>query len=163
MNHMMELKPCSPAPMSMASQVRVATIAFPVTRLLAEQLGQGTRYQSIQLNNNAIKDNGHGGKAMSYRIDGSALPGVMTPLEFYYMVFGGNLTKEEVMQALKQRKSILDIMRFEERSHSKMLDKEDREKLQQYTSSIRDIELEISRERVGRCSLPQSNSWQTSI
>ena len=84
---------------------------------------------------------------MSYRIDGSALPGVKSPLDFYYMVFGGNLTKEEVMQALKQRKSILDIMRFEEKSHSKMLDKEDREKLQQYTSSIRDIELEITREK----------------
>ena len=124
-------------------------------QVAAEQLGPGTRYQSIQLNNNAIKDNGHGGKAMSYRIDGSALPGVMTPLEFYYMVFGGNLTKEEVMQALKKRKSILDIMRFEERTHSKMLDKEDREKLQQYTSSIRDIELEITREE-GKCPYPKA-------
>ena len=116
-------------------------------QVAAKQIGSGTRYQSIQLNTRSDKGNGHGGVAMSYRIDGSALPGVSSPLDFYYMVFGGNLTKEEVAEALKKRKSVLDIMRFEESSHRRLLDKEDRQKLEEYTTSIRDIELEITREK----------------
>ena len=117
-------------------------------QVAASQLGKETRYESLQLN--CLKEdtgNGHGGVAMSYREDGSPMPGYDSPLEVYYRLFGGNAGKEEVLQTLKQRRSVFDILEFESSSTKRILGKEDREKLEEYTTSIRDIETSLSRER----------------
>ena len=116
-------------------------------QVAAAHLGQETRYQSLQLNcENGDSGNGHGGVAMSYREDGSPLPGFASPLEVYFKVFGGNVSREEMLHALKQRRSIFDILEFEGSSTKRLLTHDDREKLEDYTTSIRDIELSLSRE-----------------
>lgn len=116
-------------------------------QVAATQLGQATRYESLQLNcENDDSGNGHGGVAMSYRQDGSPLPGLASPLEVYFRIFGGNVSREELLHTLKQRRSIFDILEFEGNSAKRQLSKNDREKLEEYTTSIRDIELSISRE-----------------
>ena len=110
-------------------------------------LGQKTRYESMQFNcQNKDADNGHGGVAISYRADGSPLPGLKSPLEAYHKIFGGNISRDEQLQVLKDRRSILDLMSFESNGSKKLLNKEDREKLDEYTTSIRDIELALTRE-----------------
>ena len=116
-------------------------------QIAAAQLGNKTRYQSLQLN--CIRedaDNGHGGIAISYRQDGSAMPGHDSPLEVYFKVFGGNFGKKELLETLKQRRSIFDILDFENSSTRRILGRADREKLEEYTTSIRDVELALSRE-----------------
>jgi hypothetical protein len=116
-------------------------------QVAAAHLGKDTRYQSLQLNcPRSDTGNGHGGVAISYREDGSPLTGFDSPLEVYQRLFGGNVSKEEVLHTLKQRKSIFDILEFESSSTKRILDRDDREKLEEYTTSIRDIELTISRE-----------------
>jgi len=116
-------------------------------QVAAAHLGQETRYQSLQLNcENGDSGNGHGGVAMSYREDGSPLPGFASPLEVYFKVFGGNVSREEMLHTLKQRRSIFDILEFEGSSTKRLLTHDDREKLEDYTTSIRDIELSLSRE-----------------
>ena len=116
-------------------------------QVAAAHLGKDTRYQSLQLNcPKSDTGNGHGGVAISYREDGSPLTGFDSPLEVYQRLFGGNVSKEEVLNTLKQRKSIFDILEFESSSTKRILDRDDREKLEEYTTSIRDIELTISRE-----------------
>ncbi|MDG1671302.1 MAG: DUF1552 domain-containing protein, partial [Akkermansiaceae bacterium] len=116
-------------------------------QVAAAQLGKETRYESLQLNcENGDSGNGHGGVAMSYREDGSPLPGLAAPLEVYFKIFGGNVSREEMLHTLKQRRSIFDILEFEGSSTKRLLSKEDREKLEEYTTSIRDIELSLSRE-----------------
>ena len=116
-------------------------------QVAAAHLGQETRYQSLQLNcENGDSGNGHGGVAMSYREDGSPLPGFASPLEVYFKVFGGNVSREEMLHTLKQRRSIFDILEFEGSSTKRLLTHDDREKLEDYTTSIRDIELALSRE-----------------
>jgi hypothetical protein len=116
-------------------------------QVAAAHLGKDTRYQSLQLNcPRSDTGNGHGGVAISYREDGSPLTGLDSPLEVYQRLFGGNVSKEEVLHTLKQRKSIFDILEFESSSTKRILDRDDREKLEEYTTSIRDIELTISRE-----------------
>ena len=116
-------------------------------QVAAAQLGKETRYESLQLNcANNDSGNGHGGVAMSYRGDGSPLPGLASPLEVFFKVFGGNMSREEMLNTLKQRRSILDILEFEGNSTKRVLSKDDREKLEEYTTSIRDIELSLSRE-----------------
>lgn len=117
-------------------------------QVAAAHLGKTTRYQSLQLNcPKEDTGNGHGGVAMSYREDGSPMPGYDSPLEVYYRLFGGNTPKKEVLQTLKQRRSILDILEFESSSTKRLLSKADREKLEEYTTSIRDIETSLTRER----------------
>ncbi|MDA8041673.1 MAG: DUF1552 domain-containing protein [Pirellulales bacterium] len=116
-------------------------------QVAAAHLGQETRYQSLQLNcENGDSGNGHGGVAMSYREDGSPLPGFASPLEVYFKVFGGNVCREEMLHTLKQRRSIFDILELEGSSTKRLLTHDDREKLEDYTTSIRDIELSLSRE-----------------
>ena len=116
-------------------------------QVAAAHLGQETRYQSLQLNcENGDSGNGHGGVAMSYREDGSPLPGFASPLEVYFKVFGGNVSREEMLHTLKQRRSIFDILEFEGSSTKRLLTHDDREKLEDYTTSIRDIEISLSRE-----------------
>jgi hypothetical protein len=116
-------------------------------QVAAAQLGKDTRYQSLQLNcPKTDTGNGHGGVAMSYREDGSPMPGYDSPLEVYHKLFGGNVSKEELLETLKQRKSIFDILEFESGSTKRILDRDDRAKLDEYTTSIRDIERNISRE-----------------
>jgi hypothetical protein len=75
------------------------------------------------------------------------MPGYDSPLEVYYRLFGGNTPKKEVLQTLKQRRSILDILEFESSFTKRLLSKADREKLEEYTTSIRDIETSLTRER----------------
>ena len=116
-------------------------------QVAAAHLGKDTRYKSLQLNcPKSDTGNGHGGVAISYREDGSPLTGFDSPLEVYQRLFGGNVSKEELLDALKQRKSIFDILEFESSSTKRILDRDDREKLEEYTTSIRDIERTISRE-----------------
>ena len=116
-------------------------------QVAAAHLGQETRYQSLQLNcENGDSGNGHGGVAMSYREDGSPLPGFASPLEVYFKVFGGNVSRKEMLHTLKQRRSIFDILEFEGSSTKRLLTHDDREKLEDYTTSIRDIELALIRE-----------------
>jgi hypothetical protein len=116
-------------------------------QVAAAHLGQETRYQSLQLNcENGDSGNGHGGVAMSYREDGSPLPGFASPLEVYFKVFGGNVSREEMLHTLRQRRSIFDILEFEGSLTKRLLAHDDREKLEDYTTSIRDIELSLSRE-----------------
>ena len=116
-------------------------------QVAAAHIGQDTRYQSLQLNcPKTDTGNGHGGVAISYREDGSPMPGFDSPLEVYYRLFGGNVPKEELLNTLKQRKSIFDILGFESSSTKRILARGDREKLEEYTTSIRDIEMTITRE-----------------
>ncbi len=116
-------------------------------QVAAAHLGEGTRYQSLQLNCPPTDTgNGHGGVAMSYRVDGSPLPGLHSPLEVYHKLFGGNVGKDVVLTMLRQRRSIFDILEFESRSTKRVLSKDDRHKLEEYTASIREIESSISRQ-----------------
>ena len=116
-------------------------------QVAAAQLGKKTRYKSLQLNcENGDSGNGHGSVAMSYHADGSPLPGFASPLEVYFKIFGGNVSREEMLRTLKQRRSIFDLLEFEGSSTKRILSKEDREKLEEYTTSIRDIELSLTRE-----------------
>jgi hypothetical protein len=116
-------------------------------QVAAGLLGKSTRYESLQLNCRKKDDgNGHGGVALSYRADGSPLAGLESPLELYYKIYGGNISRAEHMQILKDRRSILDIMRLENNSAKRILSKDDFEKLDEYSSSLRDVEKAISRE-----------------
>ena len=129
-------------------------------QVAAAQLGQDTRYRSLQLNSpKSDCGNGHGGVAMSYRSDGSPLNGHTSPLQTYQMIFGGGISKEELLNSLKQRRSVFDIMKFEGSSSKRLLSKQDREKLEEYTTSVRDLEIALSREETWM-DVPYPNSTQ---
>ena len=117
-------------------------------QVAAEHLGQSTRYESMQLNVRPKEDgNGHGGVAVSYRKDGSPLIGLRTPLEVYHALFGGGLSQQQQLELLKKERSVFDILKIDTANTKRRLSHEDQQKLEEYTSSVRDIELAISRQQ----------------
>ena len=117
-------------------------------QVAAEHLGKDTRYESMQLNVRPKEDgNGHGGVAVSYRKDDSPLIGQRTPLEVYHALFGGGMSKKQQLAMLKKERSIFDLLKIDTADTKRRLSKSDQEKLEEYTTSVRDIELAISRQQ----------------
>ena len=56
------------------------------------------------------------------------------------------MSKEAQLNLIKKRQSVLDIMNIESSSSKAQLSREDRNKLEEYTTSLRDIELNLQRE-----------------
>ncbi|MDD7985219.1 DUF1552 domain-containing protein [Lentisphaera marina] len=89
---------------------------------------------------------GHGGKAMSYGEDGSPLPGLRSPLDVYHSLFGGGLSKQEQLQRLRREQSIFDLLKIDSTATKRTLSKDDREKLEEYSTGVREIEKSLSRQ-----------------
>ncbi|MEO0416235.1 MAG: DUF1552 domain-containing protein [Verrucomicrobiota bacterium] len=92
-------------------------------------------------------DGGWGpGHSLSWNARGDALPAITSPLDLYHALFGGgSVTKEEQIYRLKQKKSMMDSLLDDIKRLNQRLIPEDREKMDQYVSSIRQIELDIAR------------------
>lgn len=114
--------------------------------LAAMHLGQHTRYSSITLNNSE-NNNGHGGVAISYKMDGHPITGYHNPLEVYRLIFGGGISQSEQLHLLNKKKSILDIMQVSAIHNKAYLSQNDRQKLEEYFHSVRDIELSLQHEK----------------
>ncbi|MEM1295317.1 MAG: DUF1552 domain-containing protein [Verrucomicrobiota bacterium] len=115
-------------------------------QVAAAHLGADTRYESLQLDTQDKGGEGHAGTAMSFRQDGSAIPGHQKPLAVYHKLFGGNISKEEQLHLLENRKSIFDVLNYDSSSIKRTLSREDAEKLDEYMTSVRDVETALSRE-----------------
>ena len=82
---------------------------------------------------------------MSYREDGSPLTGFDSPLEVYQRLFEVTFPRKKYSMPSNNERAYL-TSQFESSSTKRILDRDDREKLEEYTTSIRDIERTISRE-----------------
>ena len=119
-------------------------------QVAAKEFGQAYRYPSIVLSSPKSAGTGDGGwgpgHSLSWNERGDAIPAITTPIDLYFALFGGGgLSKEEQVYRLKQKKSMMDELLGDIKNLNKKLIKEDREKMEQYISSIRQIELDIVR------------------
>ena len=78
---------------------------------------------------------------------GKPIPGFNSPLQLFQTLFAqkGDSSKE-LLERLKKKKSILDIVMTDEASMKRKLSKRDREKLGEYTQGIRQIEKGLQRQ-----------------
>lgn len=103
-----------------------------------EHLGQQTRFPTLNLGVNIDKAN----RSLSWTRDGVLLPTEDKPSELFRRMFvqGNPDEVERQLQRLEERGSILDTVSDDLRGFQRKLGRDDRERLDQYLTSVRELE-----------------------
>ncbi|MDF1814941.1 MAG: DUF1552 domain-containing protein [Verrucomicrobiales bacterium] len=115
-----------------------AKLSISIDQLIAEKTAPLTRFSSLQLSNT--------GRTLSYNADGIALPAERKPGEVFSRLFvdpEGGIEKER--RALKLTGSVLDAVLDEAKTLKKAIGSEDRTRLDQYLTSVREVEIRTER------------------
>lgn len=104
----------------------------------AEQLGRQTRFSTLNLGVNIDKAN----RSLSWTRDGVLLPAEDSPARLFQKMFiqGSEAKIEQRLHQLKRRGSILDAVSESAQKFGKNLGRNDRARLDQYYTSIRELE-----------------------
>ena len=127
---------------------RKFTNSISIDQVIAQKIGQDTRFSSLSLSGENEGNSGHGpGLSLSWSDKGHPIPGIKNPLELYHELFGQSKeSNAEREYRLSQKRSILDAVVTDLRFAKRKLSKTDQDKLEDYLQSIRQIEQTISRE-----------------
>ena len=117
-------------------------------QVVAGRFGAETRFASLQLNSSDNKDSGHGpGESLAWNKQGKSLAGIDSPLKLYRKLFGTDeLSLEAQQRMLADQRSILDSVLVEAKGINAQVCAEDRNKLNEYLESIREIELRLAKD-----------------
>jgi len=110
-------------------------------QLIAKQTGAATRFPSLTL--------GTRGRSLSWTANGVPLPAETSPSKLYQQLFTQG-TEQEIKEQVKQLekgKSVLDVVQGEAKALERNLGYRDREKLDEYLGSIRDLETRLEQNR----------------
>lgn len=114
---------------------------------LAEQVGSETRFPSLTVGS---EGGIHGGCQLSWTRSGVRVPPITNPAALFDRLFSSESPqrRKEMVQENGLQGSILDAINEEAKGLSKRVNREDREKLDEYFTSIRDVEkrLELRRQ-----------------
>lgn len=125
--------------------------AFSCDQVAAKTIGKDNRFPSLVLTAREPvpgQGAGHGsGSSLSADAQGRSIPGIPTPLHLYRTLFAqkGD-SPEQLLDRLDNRQSILDLVRIDGSSIRGSLAREDQVKLDEYFTSIREIELGLQRQ-----------------
>jgi len=128
-------------------------------QVAAEEFGSHTRFTSLQLTSKDADQSGHGpGLSLAWNRQGKPIAGVDTPLAVYEKLFGDEKTPLiERRRMLEEQRSVLDAVLGQAKAIDKTLSKRDRDKLDEYFQSIREIETRLAKEE-SWMSLPKPQS-----
>ena len=115
--------------------------SISLDQFAAEQLGRRTRFPTLNLGVNIDKAN----RSLSWTRDGALLPAEDSAASLFKKMFVQG-TKAEITQRLdqlKRRKSILDAVAHSTRQLNRGLGANDRARLEQYFTSIRELEQQL--------------------
>ena len=117
-------------------------------QIAAEQFGRHTRFTSLQLTSKDAEQSGHGpGLSLAWNRQGKPIAGIDTPLAAYDKIFGDEKTPlADRERMLKQRRSVLDAVCTQAKAIDRTLSKGDKDKLDEYFQSIREIETRLGKE-----------------
>lgn len=108
-------------------------------QLAAETLGVKTRYSSLEIS-------GRGNNFMSRDRSGKPVPGHSDPLALYHHLFSdGTVSLDERRYMIRKERSIMDAFRDQSRSLENKISRADKEKLDEYFTSIRQIEKDLTK------------------
>jgi hypothetical protein len=117
-------------------------------QVAAEEFGKHTRFTSLQLTSKDAEQSGHGpGLSLAWNRQGKPIAGVDTPLAVYEKLFGDEKTPlADRQRLLKEQRSVLDAVLAQAKAIDKTLSKRDKDKLDEYFQSIREIETRLAKE-----------------
>lgn len=110
-----------------------------IDQFIADEVGTQTRFPSLTVGS---EGGIHGGCQMSWTKSGVRVPPITGPAELFDRLFVTESKKRRAQQVKENslQASILDSIREEAGSLSKRVNQEDKTKLDEYFSSIRDVE-----------------------
>ena len=112
---------------------------------LAEAVGTDTRFESIQMC--GTPSSGFGSpQTVSYSREGVALEAEWRPGHVFDALFGDHRDVEKKRAFHAQQRSILDLLRDDLKTLDRKLDATDRQKLDEYVTSVRGIEKRLERD-----------------
>jgi hypothetical protein len=109
----------------------------------AETVGGATRFPSLTIGS---EDGLHGGCMMCWTRAGTRVPPIPTPRELFRKLFVTDNSNDQARTAdrLRLQGSILDAVQGDAKSLERRLDRRDREKLDEYLTSVRDVEHQLA-------------------
>jgi hypothetical protein len=112
----------------------------------AETMGGATRFPSLTLGS---EEGIHGGCLMSWTRSGTRVPPISTPRELFRTLFVSDdaASLATSMDRLDLKGSILDSIHGDAKSLERHLGQRDKEKLEEYFTSVRDVEKQIELHR----------------
>ncbi len=117
-------------------------------QVVAGQLGQETRFSSIQLDSTDGKTSGHGpGLSLAWDKRGKPISGYNDPVKTFHKLFSAeDLPLEQRQAAISEKRSVLDAVLTEAKRVQQGLSKNDNNKLDEYFQGIRDIETRLGKD-----------------
>ena len=117
-------------------------------QVAARQLGQDTRFASMQLDSSDGSASGHGpGLSLAWDQRGKPVAGFNNPLQVFHKLFSAdNLPFAQRQAAIAEKRSVLDAVLTEARRVQRGLSKTDNDKLDEYFQGIRDIETRLGKD-----------------
>ena len=117
-------------------------------QVVAEQLGQQTRFTSIQLDSSDGSQSGHGpGASLAWDKRGKPVAGYNDPLKTFHKLFSAeDLPLVQRQAAIDEKRSVLDAVLTEANRVQRGLSRNDNNKLDEYFQGIRDIETRLGKD-----------------
>ncbi|MEO1523795.1 MAG: DUF1552 domain-containing protein [Planctomycetota bacterium] len=117
-----------------------------IDQFIADEVGRQTRFPSITVGS---EGGIHGGCQLSWTKSGVRVPPITGPAELFDRLFVSESKNRlaEKARANELQGSILDSIRGQAKALSKEINHEDRDKLDEYFSSIRDVEKRLASRR----------------
>ncbi|YCM42995.1 DUF1552 domain-containing protein [Verrucomicrobiaceae bacterium 227] len=117
-----------------------------IDQYLAEKVGGQTRFSSLTVGS---EGGIHGGCQLSWTRSGVRVPPITNPAELFERLFATDTPSRQKQRGEENRlqKSILDTVNDEAKALSRKVNKEDREKLDEYFTSIREVEKRLELRR----------------
>ena len=122
--------------------------SISVDQVVAQHLGQETRFSSMQLDSSDGSASGHGpGLSLSWDQRGKPVAGSKDPVQVFHKLFSSDdLPLAQRQAAINQKRSVLDAVLTEAKRVQRGLTKTDNDKLDEYFQGIRDIETRLGKD-----------------
>lgn len=120
-----------------------ATGSVSLDQLVAARIGSRTRFSSLQL----TCGNPPGEARMSFTREGVALPMIGRPSVLYRSLFRSGDDRERTAYLLASGQSVLDDVLGEATALARSLSSRDRGKLDEYLTSVRDVERDLQKQQ----------------
>ena len=120
-----------------------ATGSVSMDQLVADQIGDQTRFASLQLTCGRSISNAQ----ISFTKEGVGLPMIGRPRVLYRKLFSSGADKVRTEYLLNTNDSVLDGLLDEARTLERQVTARDRVKLSEYLASVRDVEKKLARRR----------------
>lgn len=119
------------------------TPSISFDQIVAKVVGSQTRFESLQVTCGTPSGNGQ----MSFTKEGILLPAIGRPSVLYGKLFSSDSDKARMGYLLDSGGSALDLVMGEARALERQVTSRDRDKLDEYFTSIRDVEQQLKKQR----------------